>query len=91
LEAKWLVYVRHSSPPGTVRRPSWRTLFELEPIRPMEWKRWHDGLLVEMYRRFVEAFHATNDGRTPLGEQRCWPNCKTHVLFALGEIADIGG
>jgi hypothetical protein len=69
----------------------WRELFELDRTRAIEWKRWHEGALVDWYRRFAEAFHAENAGCTPLGEQPCWPNFETHILFALGKIADIGG
>ncbi|MBM4043271.1 MAG: hypothetical protein FJ290_32685 [Planctomycetes bacterium] len=69
----------------------WRKLLELDRARAMDWKRWHESALVDWYRRFVEAFHAQNAGDTPIGEQPCWPNFESHILFALGKIADIGG
>jgi hypothetical protein len=68
----------------------WRKLFELDRTRAIEWKRWHEANLVDWYRRFAEAFHAENTG-TPIGEQPCWPNFETHILFALGKITDVGG
>ncbi len=68
----------------------WRKLFELDRTRAIEWKRWHEAALVDWYDRFARAFHAKNT-TTPVGEQPCWPNFETHVLFALGKIADIGG
>lgn len=76
-------------PEGNTQR--WRKLFELDKTRAIEWKRWHDEVLVDWYGEFAKAFHETNEHRTPIGEQPCWPNFKTHVLFALGEIADTGG
>jgi hypothetical protein len=69
----------------------WQKLFELDRPRAIEWKRWHDQMLLEFYRDFVQAFHSTNGGRTPVGEQPCWADFKTHVLFGLGDIADAGG
>jgi hypothetical protein len=69
----------------------WRKLFELDRIRAIEWKRWHEAKLVQWYADFAEAFRSTNNGHTPIGEQPCWPNFESHVLFALGRIADIGG
>lgn len=69
----------------------WRKLYELDPPRALAWKRWHEAKLVAWYRAFAEAFAAANGGATPLSEQPCWPNFESHVLFALGEIADLGG
>ncbi len=69
----------------------WRELFRLDPSRAIEWKRWHDQVLVDWYERFATAFHETNEHHTALSEQPCWPDFKHHVLFALGEIADLGG
>jgi len=69
----------------------WRKLFELDRTRAMDWKRWHEAALIGWYRRLAEAFHSTNGGATPIGEQPCWPNFESHVLFALGGLADIGG
>ncbi len=69
----------------------WQRLFELDRPRAMEWKRWHDRILVRWYREFAAAFRKTNGGTTPIGEQPCWPNFKTHILFELGGIADTGG
>ena len=69
----------------------WKELFTLEKPKSIEWKRWHDQLLTEWYEDFADAFRDTNEGRTPIAEQPCWPNFKSHVLFALGRTADVGG
>jgi hypothetical protein len=69
----------------------WRELFRRDPTRAMEWKRWHEGVLVDWYTRFAAAFHKANGGRTAISEQPCWPNFHSHILFALGKIADLGG
>lgn len=69
----------------------WRRLFELDRPRAIEWKRWHEQKLIQWYRDFATAFHQTNRHRTPLSEQPCWPNFASHVLFALGRLADLGG
>ncbi|MBT4817716.1 MAG: hypothetical protein HON70_18565 [Lentisphaerae bacterium] len=69
----------------------WQKLFELDRPRAMDWRRWHDELLVRWYREFATAFRATNQGTVPIGEQPCWANFKTHMLFPLGAIADTGG
>ena len=69
----------------------WRRLFSLDRTRAMAWKRWHERLLVDWYAAFARAFRETNGGRVPVGEQPCWPNFESHVLFALGDIAGMGG
>ncbi len=69
----------------------WKRLFELDRPRAMDWRRWHDELLLEWYRAFATAFRRANGGTVPLSEQPCWPNFKTHVFFPLAEIADAGG
>ena len=69
----------------------WKQLFELDRGRAIEWKRWHDGVLVDWYTDFCRAFHSTNGGQTPAGEQPCWANFKTHVLYALAQVSDVGG
>jgi len=69
----------------------WKKLFELNKTKAMEWKRWHEQGLIEWYTDFVSAFRQTNRGRTSLGEQPCWPNFESHILFALGKLTDIGG
>ncbi|MBI3920853.1 MAG: beta-galactosidase [Armatimonadetes bacterium] len=69
----------------------WRKLFELNKAKAMEWKRWHEEGLLDWYTDFAETFKATNGGRTSVGEQPCWPNFESHILFALGQIADMGG
>ena len=76
--------------PTHVKR-RWRELFRLDRPRAIEWKRWHDGVLVEWYRRFARAYHKANRGHTALSEQPCWPTFRHHVLFALGDVADLGG
>jgi len=69
----------------------WKRLFELDRPRAMDWRRWHDQLLLDWYRDFAAAFRRANGGTVPLSEQPCWPNFKTHVFFPLAEIADAGG
>ena len=69
----------------------WIRLFEVDRPRAMDWRRWHDGLLLSWYRDFAAAFHGTSGGTVPIGEQPCWANFKTHVFFPLAEIADMGG
>ena len=69
----------------------WQRLFELDRPRAMDWRRWHDGVLLGWYRDFATAFHRANGGTVPLSEQPCWPNFKTHVFFPLANIADAGG
>lgn len=69
----------------------WKQLFELDRSRAIEWKRWHDGVLVDWYADFCRAFHSANGGQTPVGEQPCWANFKTHVLYALAQVSDVGG
>jgi hypothetical protein len=69
----------------------WIRLFEVDRARAMDWRRWHDGLLVSWYRDFAAAYHSTNGGTVPIGEQPCWANFKTHVFFPLAEHADMGG
>jgi hypothetical protein len=69
----------------------WIRLFEVDRPRAMDWRRWHDALLLSWYRDFAAAFHRSNGGTVPLGEQPCWANFKTHVFFPLAEVADMGG
>ncbi|OGV75286.1 MAG: hypothetical protein A3K19_00390 [Lentisphaerae bacterium RIFOXYB12_FULL_65_16] len=69
----------------------WKKLFELDRPRAIEWKRWHDQVLVDWYQDFALAFLSTNGGRTPISESPCWPNFESHILFALGAIGDNGG
>ncbi len=69
----------------------WRRLFELDRPRALCWKRWHDAVLVDWYAGFAKSFHETNEHQVDVCEQPCWPNFETHVLFSLGEIADLGG
>jgi len=69
----------------------WKQLFELDRSRAIEWKRWHDGVLTRWYQDFATAFHSANGGQTPVGEQPCWANFKTHVLFSLAQTTDVGG
>lgn len=69
----------------------WQKLFELDRSRAIDWRRWHDALLVHWYQEFANTFRKANQGTVPIGEQPCWANFKTHVLFALGDIADTGG
>jgi hypothetical protein len=69
----------------------WVRLFEVDRPRAMDWRRWHDGLLLTWYRDFATAFHGTNGGTVPIGEQPCWPNFKTHVFFPLEKHSAMGG
>ncbi len=69
----------------------WVRLFELDRPRGMDWRRWHDDLLLSWYRDFAAAFHETNRGTVPVGEQPCWPNFKTHVFFPLEKYSGMGG
>jgi len=69
----------------------WIRLFEVDRPRAMDWRRWHDGLLLDWYRDFAGAFHSTNGNTVPIGEQPCWPNFKTHVFFPLEKHSSMGG
>jgi len=69
----------------------WTRLFEVDRPRAMDWRRWHDELLLSWYRDFGAAFRAANHGTVPIGEQPCWANFKTHVFFPLAELSDMGG
>jgi len=87
--AERMALMQRKMPTEVSRR--WSELFRLEPGRAIDWKRWHDGVLIDWYRRFARAYHKANRHTTALSEQPCWPNFKHHVLFALGETADLGG
>lgn len=69
----------------------WIRLFEMDRPRAMDWRRWHDDLLLGWYRDFAAAFRAANRGTVPIGEQPCWANFKTHVFFPLAALSDMGG
>ena len=84
-----MMQVARELPKANTKR--WKELFALEKPRAIEWKRWRDRVLTEWYGDFANAFRDTNEGKTPIAEQPCWPNFKSHVLFALGRIADVGG
>ncbi len=72
-------------------RKHWAKLFEQDRPRGMDWREWHDAVLIEWYKKFAAAFRKANGGATPIGEQPCWPVYGSQNAFALSKIADFGG
>ncbi len=87
--AERMALMERALPEGHAQR--WAELFAQDRPRATDWRRWHDSVLVQWYRRFADAFHRANGGRTAVSEQPCWPNFRHHILFSLGKIADLGG